>query len=105
LISMGMADEFKKGIFYSALGKYSNVVIQLLVTAVLSRILTPEEYGIVAVVNVFLIFFQMLADFGIGPAIIQNKTLSKQEINSIFGFSLYLALFLGIVFVFLGYPI
>lgn len=102
---MGMADEFKKGIFYSALGKYSNVVIQLLVTAVLSRILTPEEYGIVAVVNVFLIFFQMLADFGIGPAIIQNKTLSKQEINSIFGFSLYLALFLGIVFVFLGYPI
>lgn len=102
---MGMADEFKKGIFYSALGKYSNVVIQLLVTAVLSRILTPDEYGIVAVVNVFLIFFQMLADFGIGPAIIQNKKLTKQEVNSIFGFSLYLALFLGIVFAFLGYPI
>lgn len=102
---MGMADEFKKGVFYSALGKYSNVVIQLVVTAILSRILTPQEYGIVAVVNVFLIFFQMLADFGIGPAIIQNKTLTKNEINSIFGFSIYLALFLGIVFVFLGYPI
>lgn len=102
---MGMAEEFKKGIFYSALGKYSNVVIQLLVTAILSRILTPDEYGIVAVVNVFLIFFQMLADFGIGPAIIQNKTLTKQEINSIFGFSLYLALFLGIIFAFSGYPI
>ncbi|MFL2132962.1 lipopolysaccharide biosynthesis protein [Desemzia sp. FAM 24101] len=102
---MGMADEFKKGVFYSALGKYSNVVIQLVVTAILSRILTPQEYGIVAVVNVFLIFFQMLADFGIGPAIIQNKTLTKYEINSIFGFSIYLALFLGIVFVFLGYPI
>lgn len=102
---MGMADEFKKGVFYSALGKYSNVVIQLLVTAILSRILTPSEYGVVAVVNVFLVFFQMLADFGIGPAIIQNKLLSKSEINSIFGFSIYLALFLGIVFVFLGYPI
>ena len=102
---MGMADEFKKGVFYSALGKYSNVVIQLVVTAILSRILTPQEYGIVAVVNVFLIFFQMLADFGIGPAIIQNKTLTKNEINNIFGFSIYLALFLGIVFVFLGYPI
>lgn len=102
---MGMADEFKKGIFFSAVGKYSNVVIQLLVTAVLSRILTPQEYGIVAVVNVFLIFFQMLADFGIGPAVIQNKTLSKKDINSIFSFSLYLALFLAIVFVFLGGPI
>lgn len=100
-----MADEFKRGIFYSALGKYSNVVIQLLVTAILSRILTPDEYGVVAVVNVFLIFFQMLADFGIGPALIQNKTLTKQDINSIFGFSLYLALFLGVIFSFLGYPI
>lgn len=102
---MGMADEFKKGVFFSAVGKYSNVVIQLLVTAILSRILTPQEYGIVAVVNVFLIFFQMLADFGIGPAVIQNKTLTKKEINSIFGFSLYLALFLAIVFAFLGTPI
>lgn len=102
---MGLANDFKKGIFFSALGKYSNVVIQLIVNAVLSRILTPEDYGIVAVVNVFLIFFQMLADFGIGPAIIQNKTLDKNDIKNIFAFSIYLAIFLGIVFMFLGYPI
>lgn len=102
---MGLTSDFKKGIFFSALGKYSNVVIQLIVTAVLSRILTPEDYGIVAVVNVFLIFFQMLADFGIGPAIIQNKSLDKNDIKSIFAFSIYLAVFLGIGFMFLGYPI
>lgn len=102
---MGIAGEFKKGIFYSALGKYSNVVIQLIVNAILSRILTPEDYGVVAIVNVFLIFFQMLADFGIGPAIIQNKTLNGKDISSIFAFSIYLALFLGIGFMALGYPI
>lgn len=102
---MGVANEFKKGIFYSALGKYSNVVIQLIVNAILSRILTPEDYGVVAIVNVFLIFFQMLADFGIGPAIIQNKTLKEKDISSIFAFSIYLALFLGIGFMALGIPI
>ncbi|MDN5372781.1 MAG: polysaccharide transporter, family [Carnobacterium sp.] len=102
---MGVAGEFKKGIFYSALGKYSNVVIQLIVNAILSRILTPEDYGVVAIVNVFLIFFQMLADFGIGPAIIQNKTLKEKDISSIFAFSIYLALFLGIGFMALGIPI
>lgn len=102
---MGLANDFKKGIFFSAIGKYSNVVIQLIVNAVLSRILTPEDYGIVAVVNVFLIFFQMLADFGIGPAIIQNKKLDKNDIRNIFAFSIYLAIFLGILFMFLGYPI
>lgn len=102
---MNLVDEFKKGVFFSAIGKYSNIIVQLLVQAILSRLLTPKEYGVVAVVNVFLVFFQMLADFGIGPAIIQNKKLTKKEINSIFIFSCYLAFVLGIVFMLLGYPI
>ncbi|MGB6179417.1 lipopolysaccharide biosynthesis protein [Carnobacterium sp.] len=102
---MNLIDEFKKGVLYSAIGKYSNVLVQLLVQAILSRLLTPKEYGVVAIVNVFLIFFQMLADFGIGPAIIQNKKLTKKEINSIFVFSCYLAVVLGLIFMSLGYPI
>jgi PST family polysaccharide transporter len=99
-----MFDQFKRGIMYTAMGKYSIVIVQLLVQAVLSRILTPAEYGIVSAVNIFLVFFQLLADFGIGPAIIQNKDLTRKEVNSIFSFSLYIAFGLGILFVFLGYP-
>ncbi|WP_423188912.1 lipopolysaccharide biosynthesis protein [Alkalibacterium sp. f15] len=99
-----MMEQFKNALFYTALGKYSIVTVQLLVQAVLSRILTPEEYGIVAAVNIFLVFFQLLADFGLGPAIIQNKDLDSEEVNSIFSFSLYIAFGLAILFVFLGYP-
>lgn len=99
-----MYEQFKKGIIYTAMGKYSIVIVQLLVTAVISRILTPAEYGIVSAVNIFLVFFQLLADFGIGPAIIQNKQLTTKEIDSIFSFSLYIAFGLAILFVFLGYP-
>lgn len=99
-----MFDQFKRGIMYTAMGKYSIVIVQLLVQAVISRILTPAEVGIVSAVNIFLVFFQLLADFGIGPAIIQNKDLTRKEVNSIFSFSLYIAFGLGILFVFLGYP-
>lgn len=99
-----MFEQFKSGLLYTALGKYSNVVVQLIVNLVLSQILSAREFGIAATVNVFLVFFQLLADSGIGPAIIQNKTLDRTEINSIFTFSLYLSFTLGIIFVFLGYP-
>ncbi|GEK88422.1 polysaccharide transporter, PST family [Alkalibacterium putridalgicola] len=99
-----MMEQFKHALFYTAIGKYSIVVVQLLVQAVLSRILTPAEYGIVAAVNIFLVFFQLLADFGIGPAVIQNKSLNKRELNDIFSFSLYVAVGLAVVFFFLGYP-
>lgn len=99
------SNEFKKGIFYSAIGKYSNVIIQLLVNMVLSRILSPADYGVVAIVQIFLAFFQLLADMGFGPAIIQNKELNDRDISVIFKFSLYLAVVLGIVFVLLGWPV
>ncbi|SIO19841.1 polysaccharide transporter, PST family [Carnobacterium alterfunditum] len=101
---MAMSD-FKSGIRYSAIGKYSNVIIQLLVNAVLSRILSPGDYGIVAIVQIFLAFFTLLADMGFGPAIIQNKTLKDTEISVIFQFSIYAAILLGIAFTFLGYPV
>lgn len=102
---MDISNKFKVGILYTALGKYSNVIIQLFVTAVLSRILTPEEYGVVAVVNVFLVFFQILADSGIGPAIVQNKTLTQNDLNDIFTLTIYSGLILSFVFVLIGYPI
>ncbi|MFL2125369.1 lipopolysaccharide biosynthesis protein [Marinilactibacillus psychrotolerans] len=100
-----MFEQFKNGLLYTAIGKYSNVVVQLLVNVILSRILSPQEFGIVATVTIFLVFFQLLADIGIGPSIIQNKDLKRSEINSIFGFSLYLSFALAIIFVFLGYPL
>lgn len=99
-----MFQQFKSGMLYTAMGKYSIVAVQLLVNAVISRILTPGEVGIVAAVNIFLVFFQLLADFGLGPAMIQNKDLKKDEVNSIFAFSLYIAFGLAILFFFLGYP-
>lgn len=101
---MNVEKNLKRGIFYTAIGKYSNVVIQLLVTAILSRILSPVEYGIVAVVNVFLLFFQMLADSGIGPAIVQNKELNKSDLISIFSLTIYSGIVLSCIFALLGYP-
>ncbi|AXY25305.1 flippase [Suicoccus acidiformans] len=95
----------KEGIIYNAIGKYSNVIITFLVQVILSRLLAPDEFGIIAVVNVFLVFFQLLSDFGIGPAIIQRKDIDDNEVNQIFSFSVYFSLFLTLVFTLLAYPI
>ena len=88
------------GIFYTAIARYSNIVISILITAILARILTPEEFGIVAIAVVFITFFRYLGDFGIGPAVIQNKTLTEEDIESIFTFSILFGLFLSTIFFF-----
>lgn len=87
------------------ISKYTNVALQLVLTAVLARLLTPAEFGSAAIVTVFSSFFTILADLGIGPAIIQFKDLGREEHESLFSFSLVLGLVLAAIFCLASYPI
>ncbi|MBA2881483.1 PST family polysaccharide transporter [Desulfosalsimonas propionicica] len=92
------------GVFYTAFAKYSNVFFSILIGAILARLLTPEDFGIVALVTVFVTFFNLLGDFGISKAVVQNQNLTKNDIQSIFVFSILFALALGALF-FLAAPL
>ena len=85
--------------------KYANVVIQLVITMVLARILTPEQYGTVAIVTVFSSFFAILADMGVSTAIVQYKDLTKKDFDALFFFSAVLGVGLAAVFCLLSLPI
>lgn len=80
------------------LGKYSSVICAFIANIILARILTPEEYGVVAVVTVFTSFFMLFTDMGFGAGIIQNKELTEDDINSVFSFTIYIGLICMAVF-------
>lgn len=86
------------GILYTAITKYSGVVISIVIGAVLARLLSPAEFGVVALVTVFISFFNILSDVGIGPAIVQNKELTEKDVQSIFLFSISLGVVLSLLF-------
>ncbi|WP_313552423.1 lipopolysaccharide biosynthesis protein [Aerococcus sp.] len=102
---MSVKNDLRSGIIYNSVGKYSNVLITFIIQIILARLLSPSEFGIIAIINVFLVFFQLLVDFGIGPAIIQRDDLNKDEINHIYSFSVYFSVSLAVFFAFLGQPI
>lgn len=97
-----MKNEFKAGILFSAIGQYGNVVIQLILNIILSRLLTPSDFGVFTIVQILLLFFRILAGQSVIPAIIQNKTLSEKDYGVIFNYLLVIGIFLAIVFGFLG---
>lgn len=74
------------------------IILQLLLQAVLARILIPDDFGLVAVVTVFIAFFNILADLGIGPAIIQFRDLSKRDYGALFVFSIASGIVLSLLF-------
>ncbi len=96
--------QFISGVSYVAITKYSGILIQLVITAILSRLLSPDDFGLIAITSVFIVFFSLISNMGISPAIIQNKTLTKKDIEVIFTFTIYVGFVLSMVF-FLFAPI
>lgn len=102
---MTEAVTMKKAVFWTAIAKYSTAVLGLFFGMLLSRILTPTQYGTVAVISVFVVFFQLFADMGFGVSVIQNQELTDNQINDIFSWTVYIGFFLQLLFVGILFPI
>lgn len=90
--------ELASGVFYTGVAKYSNIAVQVVVSVILARLLTPDDYGIVAIATVFIVFFNLLSDIGIGPAVIQFKDLTKYDLIHIFSFTVYVGIIMSLLF-------
>lgn len=95
----------KKAAAINASASYICVILQLVFNGILARMLSPEDYGIVAVVSVFTTFFTVMSNMGIGPAIIQNKELTEDDISNIFSFNFYVAIATALIFVVFSMPL
>lgn len=87
----------KKGLFWTAIDKYSGQIIGIGISMVLARLLTPYDYGIVATATVIINFLSIFTSIGIGPAVIQKKELSQSDIDNIFTFTVVLGLICGLI--------
>ncbi|CAG5069892.1 Teichuronic acid biosynthesis protein TuaB [Dyadobacter sp. CECT 9623] len=99
---MHIQGEIRRGTIAIFISKYSNILIGLGINSVLARLLSPGEYGILGIVTVFISFFYILSDIGIGVAIIQDQTLTQKDTSDIFKISIFLSLVLAISFALLS---
>jgi O-antigen/teichoic acid export membrane protein len=60
------------------------LILQTVSTVVLARLLTPQEYGLVAMVLVLTIFVKRFQDLGLSAATIQKDGLTHEQISTIF---------------------
>ncbi len=85
--------------------KYINVALTLVVTMVLARILTPEEYGVMAVISVFLGLFSIIANVGIGAAVVQYRDLTNDDCGALLTFTAIFGVALALAFCGLAFPV
>lgn len=63
-------------------------VTQFIIGLILARILSPEEFGLVGMITVFLAISQSLADGGFGEALIRKKDATDSDFSTVFYFNL-----------------
>ena len=85
--------------------KIVSVLVQLAITMVLARLLTPSEYGTVAVITVFSALFTILADAGVSTAIAQSQDLYEVDYGRLFFLSLLIGIVLAVAFFVLSFGI
>jgi len=89
------------GLSWNFIGNVSNYFLTFLIGIVLARLLTPDEFGLIAMVTVFTAISQTFIDSGFSGALIRKKDCTQADYSTVFyynliiGISLFLILFLS----------
>lgn len=90
-----------KGVGWSFIDNLSSSGITFLVGLVLARLLTPSEYGIMAILTIFIAVSNSIVDSGFSNALIRKTDARRVDYNTVFLFNLlvsgllYVVLFLA----------
>lgn len=75
--------------------------VNFIVTIILARMLAPNDYGVVAILTVFISILNVFVDSGMGNALIQKKNADNIDFSTVFYFNIVWCTFLyGILFFF-----
>ena len=99
-----MAESLRKkavsGMIWSALQRYSTMLIQFISGIILARLLTPYDYGCIGMLMIFVILAEAFIDGGFGSALIQKKQPTQKDYSTIFFWNLGMAVVLYAVLYF-----
>jgi PST family polysaccharide transporter len=74
----------KKGIIWSAVNTWTNNVLSLAVVTLLARLVSPSEFGIVALAGIYVLFGQIFISDTVSEALVQRHLLDPGHLDAAF---------------------
>src|SRR5271154_6549073 len=74
----------RRGGVASVASVYGTGVLQIFGVIVLARLLTPEDFGLAAIVMVLTRFAPLLIDFGTADAVTQRNKITEGQVSALF---------------------
>lgn len=105
MVQDNLKQKTKKGLYWSALGNFANQGIRFVFGLILARLLSPDAYGIIGMLTVFMCVIQVFIDCGFSQALIAKQDRTQIDFstefffNIIVGFAAYMVLFISAPFI------
>ena len=88
---MTLKQKAVKGLFWSSVERFSAQGIQFVLGIILARLLSPEDYGLIGMLTIFLAISQTFVDSGFSTALIQKKDRDEKDYATVFYFNIVVA--------------
>lgn len=88
---MSLKQKTFKGVVWSAIERFSTQGVQFLFGILLARLLTPNDYGMIAMLAIFMAVSQTFIDSGFGNALIRKPDRNEADKATVFFFNIFMA--------------
>lgn len=90
---------------WSAVENVTRIGVTFVVSIILARLLSPEEYGLIGILTIFIAIFNAIVDSGFTNALIRKQNATDTDYSTVFYTNLVLSVFLAATLFFCAKPI
>lgn len=91
---MSLGQQTVSGVAWTTVQRFASLFLAFVANLVLARLLSPDDFGCIALLMVFISLSQIFVDGGFGSALIQKKEPTQEDYSTIFYWNLLLAVVL-----------
>ena len=86
-------------ILWSKLNFLCMAGLQVTITLVLAKTLSPADFGLIAIMSIFLVLSNQFIDFGLKTALIRQKSVTDLTFSTVFFTNIFLGIFSCIILI------
>lgn len=87
-----------KGVIWSSIERFSVQGIQFLIMIIMARLLSPNDYGLIGMLTVFISIAQSLIDSGFSQALIRKQNRTETDNSTVFYFNIGVGICIYLLF-------
>ena len=90
---------------WTSLAMFGNTVLQIAQLMILARLLSPDDFGLMAIVYAIIAFVHVFSDLGVSNAIIHHDDVSREQLSTLYWLNVMVGFALMVMLMLLSQPL